>query len=190
MFSSRLGTLPLLVLLAQPLVAQERAEPQDAEPFPRLIYAQVFMGFNWPVGVMNEAFDPSIMGGGRVEVSLGRRPLVRAGAGASFHSFDTEAPGTADNEGIINLSAFGKILTTWGPYEPFGIVGVGVAVSKNEDGSHRADPGLQWGGGVELPVSEHFSVTTGTEFHLVLRGGEADNRLWLDAYLGFLLREP
>ncbi len=190
MFNPCLGTLPLLVLLAQPLGAQEQAEQQDAEPFPRLIYVQVFMGGNWPVGVMNEAFDPSFLAGGRVEVSMNRRPLVRAGAGASFHSFDSESPGTADNEGIINLSVFGKVLTSWGPYEPFGILGVGVAVSKNEDGSRRADPGLQIGGGVELPISEHFSVTTGTEFHLIVRGGEADNRLWLDAYLGFVFRQP
>ncbi len=118
-------------------------------------------------------------------------PFVRVGAQVSFHAFDAERPGEADNEGVINLSLFGKALGELGPYRPFAVLGIGAYVSKEtETSGRRWDGGMQFGAGFELPLSEHLSAVTGTALHLVFRGGEQDDYLWLDGYLGFLFRQP
>ncbi len=166
-------------LLARPAAAQEQTG----------LYVSAFTGGAWPVGGMNVIYDPSFMAGGRAELSLG--PLVRAGVQLSFASFDAERGADLDNEGVVNLSLYGKALGRWGPYQPFALLGVGAYVSKEiETSGRRWDGGVQFGGGFELPVSEYMSATVGTAIHAVLRGGEQGDYVWIDGYLGFVFKAP
>jgi len=165
---------------------QQGAAAQDQGP---VLYLSVLLGGSWPVASMNVIYDPSFHAIARAE--LARGPFVRVGAQVSFHAFDAERPGEADNEGVINLSLFGKALGELGPYRPFALLGVGAYVSKEKETSGRRwDGGMQFGAGFELPLSEHVSTVVGTGLHLVFRGGEQDDYLWLDGYLGFLFRQP
>lgn len=159
---------------------------QDQGP---VLYLSVLLGGSWPVASMNVIYDPSFHAIARAE--LARGPFVRVGAQVSFHAFDAERPGEADNEGVINLSLFGKALGALGPYKPFALLGVGAYVSKEKETSGRRwDGGMQFGVGFELPLSEHVSTVVGSGLHLVFRGGEQNDYLWLDGYLGFLFRQP
>ena len=173
--------LPLLVPSAS--LAQE-----DGEPPARYIYVNVFLGAGWPVGDMNVYLDPGIVAGGRGEYAVS--PLVRVGGQLSFHAFDAERPGDADNEGIILMQAFAKALGQWGPYYPFALMGLGAYGSKvRETSARRWDGGLQVGLGLEYPVTRNFSVNTGFSFHMVLRGGEQSDYFWFEGYLGFLFTD-
>jgi opacity protein-like surface antigen len=177
---------PLLLLLLAPVSARAQ---EDAEPPPRYLYLNLFLGAAWPVGNMNVYHDPGFVAGGRGEYAIS--PLVRVGGQLSFHSFDAERPGVADNEGVILMQAFAKALGEWGPYYPFALLGLGAYVSKERVTSGRRwDGGLQVGTGLEYPVTEHFAVNTGFSFHMVLRGGEESDYFWLEGYLGFLFRQP
>jgi len=182
--------LPLLLLAPSAARAQQGADgPEGAEPQPRHLYVNVFVGAGWPAGNMNVYHDPGLVAGGRGEYSIS--PLVRVGGQLSFHAFDAERPGTTDNEGVIVMQAFAKALGQWGPYYPFALLGLGAYVSKErETSARRWDGGLQVGTGLEYPVTEHLAVNTGFSFHMVLRGGEESDYLWLEGYLGFLFRQP
>ncbi|UCC71568.1 MAG: outer membrane beta-barrel protein [Gemmatimonadota bacterium] len=184
--SARLAIVALGLLIAsQPAFAQEGA----GEPFQRVLYVNLFLGANWPVGNMNVVLDPGTLAGGRGEFALS--PQVRVGAQLSFHSFDAEFASTADNEGVIVMGVFAKGVGEWGPYQPFALWGLGAYVSKeNETTGRRWDGGMQLGAGLEYPISEHFSATTGFGFHYVLRSGEQDDHFWIEGYLGFLFRQP
>ncbi len=154
-----------------------------------MIYVSVFTGAGWPIGDMNVILDPGFVAGARG--GYGLTPLVRVGAQLSFHSFDAERPAVADNEGVILLSLFGKALGEWGPYQPFALFGLGAYVSKVEEtAGRRWDGGVQVGAGLEYPASEHLGVATGLHFHMVLRGGEQNDYLWLEGYLAFAFRLP
>ena len=154
-----------------------------------VLYLAVLTGASWPVASMNVIYDPSFLATARGELAVS--PFVRLGAQVSFHAFDAERPGEADNEGVINLALFGKALGDVGPYRPFALLGIGAYVSKEkETGTRRWDGGMQFGAGFELPLSEYVSALAGTGLHLVYRGGEQDDYLWLDGYLGFLFRQP
>lgn len=183
---------PLLattLALAAPLNGQGTAATAETEAFTPMLYASFLFGGGWPVGAMNVILDPGFMAGVRGEYAVS--PMTRVGAQLSFHSFDHEAPGVADNEGVINLSMIGKAVGEWGPYNPFALLGLGAYLSKDQVvGGRRWDGGIQFGGGFELEVSEHLSVQVGTAFHLVFRGGENDDYFWLDGYLGFDFKQP
>lgn len=184
--NARLILAPLLLLLFAP--AAVRAQ-EEAEVYPRYLYVNVFLGAGWPIGNMNVYYDPGFVAGGRGEYMIS--PLVRVGGQLSFHSFDAERPGIADNEGVILMQAYAKALGQWGPYYPFALLGLGAYVSKEQETSARRwDGGLQVGTGIEYPVTEHFGVNTGFSFHMVLRGGEERDYFWLEGYLGFLFRQP
>ncbi len=177
----------LALILPGPLRAQEPAGADEA--WVPTLFVAFFAGLDWPVGAMNVILDPGQTAGARAEYAVS--PMTRVGAQLSFHSFDHEAPGTGDNEGAINLSAIGKAIGTWGPYSPYALLGLGAYVTKDQvAGGRRWDGGLQFGAGFELTVSERFAVLVGTGFHMVFRGGENDDYLWLDAYLGFDFRQP
>lgn len=174
------------MILAGPLRAQEAAETDEWAP---ALYVTFFTGINWPVGAMNVVLDPGMAAGARAEYEVS--PMSRVGAELSFHAFDHEAPGLADNEGAINLSALGKAQGEWGPYSPFALLGFGAYVTKDQIvGGRRWDGGLRFGAGLELTVSEHFAVMVGSGFHMVFRGGENDDYLWVEGYLGFDFKQP
>ena len=176
--------LPLLLLAPSASRAQE-----DAAPQPRYLYVNVFVGAGFPVGGMNVILDPGFGAGGRGEYALS--PLVRVGGQLSFHSFDAERPGTADNEGVILMSLIAKALGRWEPYYPFALIGLGAYGSKTlETSARRWDFGLQVGTGIEYPVDEQFAVNVGFDFHMVLRGGTESDYFWIEGYLGFLFRQP
>lgn len=165
--------------------AEEKRQDEESR---RFFYVNIASGADWPAGEMNVIFDPSFLFLVRVEHA--RSPLIRAGVQLSFHSFAAERPGTRDNGGIVNLSVYGKALGVWGPYRPFGLFGVGGYSSKEEDSSRRLDGGFQMGGGLELPITQHLSVTAATGLHVVFRGDQLDDLLWFDGHIGFLFREP
>ena len=177
-------------LLAQTLQAAQQAEAEvETQLFKRwLIHTEVFMGAGFPVGSMNLNFDPSFMVGIRGE--FGISPNMRGGIEVSYHAFDSEGLTVADNQGVIGLSLLGKFLDEWGPYRPFALLGVGVYSSKEDDGKRRWDAGFQLGAGTELPVSEHLAVTVGSTLQVVPRDGDPDKLFWIDAYLGFVFRQP
>jgi opacity protein-like surface antigen len=184
--NARFTIAPLLLLLLAPPPARAQ---EDAELQPRYLYLNLFLGAGWPVGNMNVFLDPGFVAGGRGEYALS--PLVRVGGQLSFHSFDAERPGTADNEGVILMSAIAKALGRWGPYYPFALIGLGAYGSKNlETSARRWDFGLQVGTGLEYPVTEQFAVNAGFDFHMVLRGGTESDYFWIEGYLGFLFRQP
>jgi hypothetical protein len=210
--------LPVLLLVPQPLAAAQalvvitpdssaQAPPQaaasaarspaampaiqasEAEEFTPVLYFSVLAGANWPVGNMNVILDPSIATIARGEYAIS--PLVRIGAQFSYHAFDAERLSINDNEGIINLTLLAKALGQWGPYKPFALLGLGAYVSKvHETAGRRWDGGLQVGAGIELPVSEYMSAVTGTGLQAVLRGAEQTDYIWLEAYIGFLFKQP
>jgi len=170
----------------QPAPQEPGVAAEDRGP---VLYLAVLTGGSWPVASMNVIYDPSFQATARGELAVS--PNLRLGAQVSFHSFDAERPGEADNEGVVNLALFGKALGDVGPYRPFALLGVGAYVSKEkETGGRRWDGGMQFGAGFELPLSEYLSAVAGTGLHLVYRGGGQDDYLWLDGYLGFLFRQP
>ncbi len=179
----------VVALIACQAPGLARAQQQAAEPFDRVVYVNLLLGANWPVGDTNVVFDPDWLTGGRIEYAL--TPLVRLGGQLSFHAFNAERGAAADNEGVIAMSAFAKALGVWGPYRPFALFGIGAYVSKQlETAGRRWDGGVQMGAGLEYPVAEHLSVTSGFGFHMVLRAGEQNDHLWIEGYLGFLFRGP
>lgn len=179
----------MLISLAMPapLFGQVGAAQDEYE---RYFHATFFLGGGWPVGSMNVDFDPGLIGGARGEYALS--PMTRVGAQIAFYSFDAEPVAElVDNEGVINMSLIGKAIGTWGPYEPFALIGLGAYVTKDQVAEGRRwDGGLELGGGLGLEVSEHFSVLVGTSFHMVFRGGGNIDYLWLDGYLGFDFKQP
>jgi hypothetical protein len=177
----------LLLVFAAPLRAQESGAA--AEGFTPAIYVSLFTGGAWPISTMNTFLDPSFMAGGRAEYAF--TPATRAGAQLSFHSFDAERPGTADNEGVIVLSLFGRAIGEWGPYHPFALLGLGAYVSKvTETSGRRWDGGVQFGGGIEMEINRYLAALAGTGLHMVFRGGEQEDHIWIDGYLGFTFRQP
>jgi hypothetical protein len=200
-FTLRGLTPPLLMLLLTASVAtgQEAEAATGAQqptgqgpPQPyEYIYVELFFGGNWPVGSSNEPFDPSFLAGGRVETDVtARLPQIRAGFQISYHAFDAEGLTAGDNQGAINVSGFGKVYTQWGPYKPFGLLGLGVYSSKLVDATRRWDPGFQIGGGVEAPVTEHVALLVGTGLQIVIGRGDEDALTWIDGYIGFVFRQP
>lgn len=165
-----------------------QGDRSSAARFERLIYAELMLGAGWPIGATNTEFDPSFIVGGRVEMQL--KSNLRGGLELAFHSFDAELPATRDNQGVLALSLFGKLTGVWGPYRPFGLLGVGIVNSKRADATRRWDPALQIGGGAEAPVSEHVSIMVGSSLHTAPRGGEETELLWLTGYLGFVFKQP
>ncbi len=185
----------LVIALAGPLSgaqvrsAKEAPPPREqSEGFRRFVYVTIATGANWPVDDMNVAFDADVLFLTRGEYAFS--PLKRVGAQLGFHSFDSEQASTRDNAEIVSLSVFGKALGIWGPYRPFGLLGVGAYLSKQEDSSRRLDGGFEIGGGIELPASSYLSATAGTGLHVVFRGDRLNDLLWLDGYIGFLFRAP
>lgn len=168
----------------QASVARQGNDPTAASR----LRVSILAGANWPVGDMNVVQDPGFLMIGRGEYQTTRR--LRVGVELGFHSFDAERPGTRDNEGILDLGVFGKVLGGWGPYRPYGLVGFGAYISKEADGSRRWDPGFQVGAGVELPLSPYLAATAGGGSHFLFRGGGNEDYLWLDGYLGFVFKLP
>ena len=185
-----ISSLVLAILLTRPLAAaQEQGQDEEREGYERAFYVSVLTGAGWPVGQLNVLQDPGFLGKGRVEYAFGD-PKLRVGLELGYQAFDVEFPGTSDNEGILNLSLVVKALGTYGPYRPFALLGGGVYNSKSPGGGRGWSGGFQLGGGLELPISEHFSAITGSGFHLVFRGEDEDAGIWIEAYLGFHFRQP
>lgn len=180
--------IPLVLLLCGG-ADRAHAQADEAVAYERALYVTLFTGAGWPIGDMNVILDPGFVAGGRGEYAL--TPLIRMGAQLSFHSFDSEFPYVTDNEGVILMSLFAKALGEWGPYQPFALFGLGAYVSKvAETAGRRWDGGVQVGAGLEYPVSEDFIAAGGFNFHMVLRGGEQNDYLWLEGYLAFSFKMP
>lgn len=177
-----------LSLVAPPtLDAAQDPDGGDGE-FERIFHVELDLGAGWPIAAANTEFDPSFIAGGKVSMLV--TPTLRGGAELSFHSFDAERPGTADNQGVVSLNLFGKLVGVWGPYRPFALLGLGVVNSKRSDATRRWDPGLQFGGGMEAPLSQHVSILVGSALHTVPRGEEETELLWISGYLGVVFRQP
>ena len=180
-----LATASLLLISISPGAGIAQDSSQELES---PIFAELWLGGGWPIASTNVDFDPSLGAGARVEMQVS--PLLRGGVELAFHSFDAELPAIRDNQGALALSIFGKLTGVWGPYRPFALAGFGAANSKRDDGSRLWDLALQIGGGAEAPISDHVSIMVGTTLHVVPRGGQVTDLLWMAGYFGFVFKQP
>ncbi len=141
----------------------------------------IFTGGNWPIGRTRRELDPGFLFGVDLLAAISQR--VRLALQAAYHQFDEKNVNSA-NVGVTNLSLLANVRQPWGPYRLFVAGGAGIYRF-----SGSAHPGVQLGGGIEVPVSGSAYLLAGFALHAVSGGTPHDPR-WIDGYLGFRFGIP
>ena len=103
MLRQHVPLMPMVLALALvPAIGfAQQVEGGDFEP---AFHASFLFGGSWPVGTMNDHFDPGFMAAARGQYALS--PMTRVGAQLGFYSFLSEPipAERIDNEGVVSLS--------------------------------------------------------------------------------------
>jgi hypothetical protein len=142
------------------------------------------VGAGFPISSMQNRFKPGFALTGQLERSL--NPNFRLGFQAGYHTFNakTVLP-PVPNLRITNLSGYTRFLASSGSVRPFGQVGMGAY--RFNSAWHF---GVQTGAGLEFPVTNRFSITTGATFHFVNSNPTIGPVRWVDGTVGFMYRIP
>jgi hypothetical protein len=154
---------------------------------PNRWYIGASAGGAFPVGSMQNRFKPGFMFSGQIERGLNANS--RLGLQIGYHSFADKLIGPAgvpfDRLKVTNVSGYARFLASTGSVRPFGLVGLG--------GYHYRSSwhfGVQTGAGLEFPITNRFSITTGGTFHFVNSTPPTGPVRWVDANVGFMFRIP
>jgi len=142
------------------------------------------IGAGFPISSMQNRFKPGFALTGQIERGL--NPNSRLGFQIGYHAFNakTVVP-PIPNLRITNLSGYGRFLSSTGSVRPFGLVGIG-----GYRFSSAWHFGVQTGAGLEFPITNRFSITTGGTFHFVNSNPTIGTTRWVDATVGFMYRIP
>jgi hypothetical protein len=160
--------------------------PNPPPPPPQQNYWYIggSIGGAFPISSMQNRFKPGFALTGQLERAL--NPNSRLGFQIGYHAFNakTVAPPIA-NLRILNLSSYARFLSSTGSVRPFGLVGIGGYRFRN-----AWHFGVQTGAGLEFPITNRFSITTGATFHFVNSNPTIGTVRWADATAGFMYRFP
>lgn len=153
-------------------------------PSPSRWYIGASGGGAFPISSMQNRFKPGFMFSGQIERGL--NPNSRVGFQIGYHAFNAKIvePPISDLR-VANVSGYARFLASTGSVRPFGLVGIGGYHYRS--GWHF---GVQTGGGLEFPITNRFSITTGATFHFVNSNAATGTVRWVDGTVGLMFRIP